>query len=119
MVILYKKEVYVVFLSIHNKLLDNKNFILKAMMNQLLKLQTKVILTKADIVEINEKISELVTQNHLLARLQTKGCIDSAIFVERSNRHNQKNEELRRELSQRLEPDGISNSIRETQSPLE
>ena len=117
--ILYEKEVYMAFLSIHNKLLDNKDFILKAMLNQLLELQTKVISTKADIVEINEKISELVTQNHSLARLQTKGCIDSAIFIERSNRNNQKIEELRRELHQRQEPDGISNAIEGTQLLLD
>lgn len=110
---------YMAFLSIHNKLLDNKDFILKAMLNQLLELQTKVISTKADIVEINEKISELVTQNHSLARLQTKGCIDSAIFIERSNRNNQKIEELRRELHQRQEPDGISNAIEGTQLLLD
>lgn len=117
--ILYEKEVYMAFLSIHNKLLDNKDFILKAMLNQLLELQTKVISTKADIVEINEKISELVTQNHSLARLQTKGCIDSAIFIERSNRNNQKIEELRRELRQRQEPDSISNAIEGTQLLLD
>lgn len=117
--ILCEKEVYMAFLSIHNKLLDNKDFILKAMLNQLLELQTKVISTNADIVEINEKISELVTQNHSLARLQTKGCIDSAIFIERSNRNNQKIEELRRELRQRQEPDGISNAIEGTQLLLD
>ena len=117
--ILCEKEVYMAFLSIHNKLLDNKDFILKAMLNQLLELQTKVISTNADIVEINEKISELVTQNHSLARLQTKGCIDSAIFIERSNRNNQKIEELRRELHQRQEPDGISNAIEGTQLLLD
>lgn len=117
--ILCEKEVYMAFLSIHNKLLDNKDFILKAMLNQLLELQTKVISTNADIVEINDKISELVTQNHSLARLQTKGCIDSAIFIERSNRNNQKIEELRRELRQRQEPDGISNAIEGTQLLLD
>lgn len=49
--------------------------------------------------------------NHSLTRLQTKGCIDSAIFIERSNRNNQKIEELRRELRQLQGPDEVSRVI--------
>ena len=93
--------------------------ILKVMLDQLLELQVKTTLTKPDIVEINEKISELVKQNHSLARLQTKGCIDSAIFIERSNRNNKKIEELRRELRQLQEPDEVSSTIEGTRLLLD
>ena len=89
------------------------------MLNQLLELQTKVMFTRPDIVELNEKISELIKQNHSLTRLRTKGCIDSAIFIERSNRNNQKIEELRRELRRLQEPDEVSRIVDNTKLLLE
>ena len=113
-----EKEVYHIFLSVYNKLLDNQD-ILKTMLNQLTELQTKTAFAKPDIIAVNEKISELVKQNHSLTRLQTKGCIDSAIFIERSNRNNQKIEELRRKLRQLQEPDEVSRIVDNTKLLLE
>ena len=116
MTIIEENEVYGAFLSVYNKLLDNKNSILKAMLNQLLELQAKTVFARPDIIAANERISELVKQNHSLSRLQTKGCIDSAIFIERSN---QKIEELRRELRQLQEPDEVSRIIDSTKLLLD
>ena len=81
MEIVQEEEVYQAFLRLYGKLLDNRSLILETMLNQLLELQAKTTLTKPDIIEINEKISELVAQNHSLTRLQTKGYIDSATIV--------------------------------------
>lgn len=114
-----QEKFYQAFLKVYNKLLDNKDTVLKVMLNQLLELRAKTTLTKPDIAEINEKISELVTQNHSLTRLQTKGCIDSAIFIERSNRNNQKIEELRWKLRQLQEPDNITRTIEDTRLLLD
>jgi site-specific DNA recombinase len=114
-----QEELYQAFLRVHNKLLDNKDMVLKVMLNQLLELQAKTTLTKPDIIEINEKISELVTQNHSLTRLQTKGYIDSAIFIERSNQNNRKIEELRWKLRQLQEPDNITSIIEDTRLLLD
>ena len=86
----------------------------QAMLNQLLELQAKTAFERPDLIAINEKISELVKQNHSLTRLQTKGCIDSAIFIERSNRNNQKIEELRREVRQLQGPDEVSRIVDNT-----
>lgn len=119
MEIIEENEVYQAFLRVYNKLLDNKDSILKTMLNQLSELQTKTIFARPDIIAVNEKISELVKQNHSLTRLQTKGCIDSAIFIERSNRNNQKIEELRRELRQLQGPDEVSRIVDNTKLLLE
>ena len=119
MEIIEENEVYQAFLRVYNKLLDNKDFILKTMLNQLSELQTKTIFARPDIIAVNEKISELVKQNHSLTRLQTKGCIDSAIFIERSNLNNQKIEELRRELRQLQGPDEVSRIVDSTKLLLE
>lgn len=113
------KEVYMAFLSVHNKLLDNKDFILKAILNQMSELQAKAIFARPDIIDLNQKISDLVKQNHSLARLQAKGCIDSAIFIERCNRNNQKIKELRRELQVLQKPDDPSSAIENTRLLLD
>lgn len=112
--IVQEHEIYQSFLKVHNKLLDNRDFILKVMLNQLLELQTKVTFARPDIVALNEKIADLVKQNHSLARLQAKGCIDSAIFIERSNGNNQRIERMRRELRQLQGPDELSSLIDST-----
>lgn len=119
MEIIEENEVYQAFLRVYNKLLDNKDSILKTMLNQLSELQTKTAFARPDIIAVNEKISELVKQNHSLTRLQTKGCIDSAIFIERSNRNNQKIEELRRKLRQLQGPDEVSRIVDSTKLLLE
>ena len=46
----------------------------------LYQLQDKAVFTKPDVIVLNRKISELVQRNHALARLQTKGAIDSALI---------------------------------------
>lgn len=84
------------------------------MLVQLLEMQSKSFYTKPNIQELNRQIAETVKQNHTLARLQTEGCMDSAIFIERSNRNNKKIEELRRELRQLQEPDDTSSTIDNT-----
>ena len=94
--------------------MDNRDSILKVMLNQLLELQTKVTFARPDIVALNEKIADLVKQNHSLARLQAKGYIDSVIFIERSNGNNQRIERMRRELRQLQGPDELSSLIDST-----
>lgn len=118
MSILTEDEVCSAFLSVYNKLLDNMD-ILKTMLCQMIELQAKAIHIRPEIASLNNKISELVKQNHSLASLRTKACIDSAIFIERSNRNNQKIEELRRALQQLQEPDEISNTIEGTRLLLD
>ena len=113
-----EQEIRMAFLSMYNKLLDNID-ILSTMMSQLLELQAKSVCSRPDIMNLNGKISELVTQNHSLSRLQAKGCIDSAIFIERSNRNNKRIEELRLELRQRQEPDDTSSAIEGTRLLLD
>ena len=113
-----EQEILMAFLSMYNKLSDNID-ILSTMMSQLLDLQAKSVCSRPDIMDLNEKISELVTQNHSLSRLQAKGCIDSAIFIERSNRNNKLIEELRQELRQLQEPDDTSSAIEGTRLLLD
>ena len=114
-----EEEVYEMFLRMYYKLLDNRELILKPMLNQLRELRDRSHSGNPEQLEINNQITELVKQNRSLARLRTKGCIDSAIFIERSNRNNQKIEKLQRELRQLQGPDEISRIIESTKLLLE
>lgn len=115
---IHQEEIFLAFIRLYNKLLDNQD-ILKTMLNQLQELHGKAFYTRPDAAGLHEKISELVKQNHSLTRLQAKGCMDSALFIERSNRNNKQIEELRRELRQLKEPDNISNAIENTKLLLD
>ena len=118
MEIILEKEVYQTFLTLFNKLLDNLD-ILRTMLNQLLETQSKAFYTRPDVQELNRQIAETVRQNHTLARLQAKGCMDSASFIERCNQNNQKIEELRSQLRSLRAPDNIDSTIENTKRLIE
>lgn len=101
-----EQEIYTAFLSLYNRLYHHKMLVLNAMLKQLEELKNKSILNSPDIIGVHQKISILVRQNHSLSRLQAKGCMDSAVFIEQSNRNHQAIEALRLELRrmQRLSP---------------
>ena len=119
MEIIEEMEICQSFLTVYNKVLGRKDDILKPMAAQLYRLRDKAVFTKPDVIVLNRKISELVQRNHALARLQTKGAIDSASFIERCNRNNKEIAALRRELNKIREPDRISAAIQNTEMLLD
>lgn len=98
---------------VFNKLLDNPG-ILKTVLDQLLELQSKAFYTRPDIQDLNRKIAEIVGQNHTLARLQAKGCMDSASYIERCNQNNRKIEDLRSQLRKLQTPVAADSTIENT-----
>ena len=50
------------------------------------------------VTELQNKIAELVKQDHALTRLQSKGAVDPALFRERHNRIVRQLEETREKL---------------------
>ncbi len=108
-------EIYQAFAQMYYKLMDNRHFILNPMLMQLEELKEKSLCSRPEVMDLNRKISELAKQNHSLARLQAKGCMDSAVFIERSNRNNRKIEKLRLQLVKLQGSDHISETIENTQ----
>lgn len=111
--VIAEENVYQVFLALFNKLLDNRE-ILKTMLVQLLEMQSKTFYTRPDIQELNRQIAEIVRQNHTLARLQAKGCMDSASYIERCNQNNRRLEELRSQLRSLQTPNDVDSTIENT-----
>ena len=48
--------------------------------------------------QLNKEIADLLEQNHALATLRAKECIDSAFYMSETNTNNTKLENLRKEL---------------------
>ena len=116
--IIQQEEIYQAFLTLYNKLANNPE-ILRDMLSDLHALQDKVYFSNSDNLELNGQIAELIRQNHSLARLQTKGCIDSALYIEKCNLNNQKIGALRKELKQDQASDRIRQLIDKTELILE
>lgn len=108
-------EIYQAFAQMYYKLMDNRHSVLNPMLMQLEELKEKSLFSRPEVMDLNRKISELAKQNHSLARLQAKGCMDSAVFIERSNRNNRKIEKLRLQLVKLQGSDHISETIENTQ----
>lgn len=116
---IYEKNLYEAFLTVYNKLLDHKDMILKPMLEQLLEAQSKITFAKPEITELHNQIANLTRQNHSLARLQAKGCVDPALFIEKSHRINQQIEELRQKLRGCQGSDSLARAIDHTKLLLE
>lgn len=113
-----EQEVYGAFLTLFNKLLNNVD-ILETMLSQLQETQSIGFYSRPEIVELNQKISDLVKQNHALSRLQTKGCIDPALFLSKSTRINQELKKLREQMNKLREPDTTEQMVENTKRILE
>lgn len=100
------------------KLSENRESILGEMLSQLEEIKWKSRRNKPGTEELEAKLAELIRQNHALSRLRSRGMLDSAIFIEKSNRNNLEIEHIRAELTKTAAPDRIAETIRDTQKLL-
>lgn len=95
-----EQDIHVAFYKLHNKFAANYKEILQPMLNQLQELQSAESYSNPEAKEINNKIDDLLKQNHALTRLRSKGCIDSALFLEQSSEIDSNIKKLRDTLKQ-------------------
>lgn len=98
------------FTRMAEKLRKNSRYILSPMLAQLEELKSKLTCSNKRVGEINLAIAELGEQNLVLARLRSKGYLDSVLFMERSNEIVRKIDALKsekRRLTSRDEDDRI------------
>lgn len=100
------------------KLSENRESILGEMLSQLEEIKWKSWRNKPGTEELEAKLAELIRQNHALSRLRSRGMLDSAIFIEKSNRNNLEIERIRAELAKTAAPDRIAETIRDTRKLL-
>ena len=86
------------FVTLYNKLGRNRSEILTPFIVQVENLRDKNFMSHPGAMQLNKEIADLLEQNHVLATLRAKECIDSAFFMSETNANNAKLENLRKEL---------------------
>lgn len=114
----FQEEIYQSFLTLFNKLQNNREFLLQPMVAQLRELRERAVHSQPGVAELQNKIAELVKQDHALTRLQSKGAVDPALFRERHNRIARHLEETREKLRPLQQPDEVSTALEETERLL-
>lgn len=80
-----QSEIYSAFLRLYYKLKHQGSGILPQMLTNLLTVRNQRMLWSEDIIELNKRISNITSQNQLLAMLRQQGGVDPDIFIARSN----------------------------------
>ena len=106
------------FLRLFNNLLEHKAQILNPLIRDL-KILEKRGESEDSISRINRQISELMRRQHALARLVTKGSIDSALYVERATEINRELYELHKEAKTCCGENKIREYRRKTENILD
>ena len=69
----------------HYNLKIHGEAILTEMLNSLQAIRNRRMLWSLDVIELNKQISELTSQNQMLATLKQQGLIDPDIFISQNN----------------------------------
>lgn len=77
-------EIISAFLRLYYKLKHHPE-ILREYLDNLYAIRNRKTLWSADVVELNKRISELSSQNHLLNHCREQGLIDSDIYISQAN----------------------------------
>ena len=103
--------IYNAFTAMINKLASHRAYILTPMIAQLEQMQTRHSGTQQKVYELDRQIAELNTQSHTIARLHSKGILDSADFAAQTSRVNQQVSALRSERNRLLREDENNDAL--------
>lgn len=78
-----QSELHAAFLRLYYNL--KHSFILQQMLSDLKTVRERRLLWREDVVELNKQISELSSQNQMLAELKKQDLIDPDIFISQAN----------------------------------
>ncbi|KAF5065289.1 recombinase family protein [Oscillibacter sp.] len=78
-------EIQTAFNRLYFNLKNSESEVLSHLMKNLQSIRYNRLLWSMDIISLNKQISDLTSQNQLLAELQKQGLVDSDIFISQSN----------------------------------
>lgn len=93
-----EKMIESAFIRLHNKLLYHYRSILLPIQQMLQELKCKKYGGNVQIMDIHKEIAKLREQNHVIARLRTKGFMDDVKYQEQTKELNAKIRKLQAEL---------------------
>lgn len=106
------------FCRLYYKLKHHSDQILVPLIADLQTIRTRRFLWSPDIIELNKQISNLTSQNQLLAMLKQQGGVDPDIFISRSNELAEQLRAVKQEKSRLLNEKG-DDTIARTQELIE
>ena len=113
-----ESEIHSAFCRLYYKLKYHSDQILAPLIADLQTARTRRFLWSSDIVELNKQISNLTSQNQLLAMLKQQGSVDPDIFISRSNELAEQLRIVKQEKSRLLNAEG-DDTIARTQELIE
>lgn len=78
-------EITEAFLRLYYKLKHHGEPLLSQMLSSLQAIRNRRMLWSLDVIELNKQISDLTSQNQMLAKLKQQGLIDPDIFIAQCN----------------------------------
>ena len=100
-----ENDIYKAFIRLYNKLKDNYREIFIPMVSQLEKLKDANERNNPKLTNVNKDIAELLEQKQVISELQSKGVLDSAVFISQTDEINRKVSDLKNKKSQVISED--------------
>ena len=113
-----ESEIHSAFLRLYYKLKHHSDQILVPLLSDFQTIRNHRMLWSEDIIELNKQISNLTSQNQLLAMLKQQGGVDPDIFISRSNELSEQLRIAKQKKSRLLNAEGDDTIIR-TQELIE
>lgn len=110
-------EIVNAFLRLYYKLKHTPEILLQITHN-LYEMKNRRMLWSPDVIELNKRISEITSQNHMLAVLKQQGLVDPDIFISKTNELSEQLRMLKQEKEQLLNSE-IDNPLSQTQQIIE
>lgn len=111
-------EIRETFVRFYFKLKQNNEDILSQMLLSLQAIRNRRMLWSLDVIELNKQISDLTSQNQMLATLKQQGLIDPDIFISQSNELTEQLRAVKLKKERLLAVDG-DNTIAQTRELME
>ena len=111
-------QIHAAFLRLYCKLKHQGSGVLPQMLATLRTVRNQRMLWSEDIIELNKRISNITSQNQLLAMLKQQGGVDPDIFISRSNELVEQLRIVKQEKSRLLNAEG-DDTIARTQELIE
>lgn len=111
-------EITNAFIRLYYKLKHHGEPILMGMITSLQAIRNRRMLWSLDVIELNKQISDLTSQNQMLATLKQQGLIDPDIFISQSNELTEQLRAVKLKKERLLAVDG-DNTISQTRELME
>ena len=98
-------EIYGAFQRLYFKLKSNPDILSQALRG-LIEIRNRRMLWSIDVIEINKKISDVLSQNQMLAVLKQQGLVDPDIFISKTNELTKQLRELKLQKERLLKAEG-------------